>query len=199
MDKLSLTYFVDFVVKAGTPKLTIVRQFKDREEYEPWIDFYKPLREAIVDMHATGKQKTTLDAIKAQLKDIKKLTAYPPLISGYKKFLGKKATAWFTPPSTVWTASGVDVMINPEIGLDIVGIRHVIKLYFKKEKLTKVRADLITHLMADALAGAAAGATFGVLDIRNAKLFTATTTTPALQPLLLGEAAAFAAMFSNLP
>jgi hypothetical protein len=30
-----LAYFVDFVLKAGTPKLTVVRSFKNREEHDP--------------------------------------------------------------------------------------------------------------------------------------------------------------------
>ena len=34
MDKISMTYFVDFVLKAGTPKLTGVREFKERKEAE---------------------------------------------------------------------------------------------------------------------------------------------------------------------
>lgn len=35
MKNVSLTYFVDFVLKAGTPKLTVVQGFKQRGEYDP--------------------------------------------------------------------------------------------------------------------------------------------------------------------
>lgn len=32
MKNVSLTYFVDFVLKSGTPKLTVVQNFKRRGE-----------------------------------------------------------------------------------------------------------------------------------------------------------------------
>ena len=51
MEKVSLTYFVDFVMKSGTPKLSVVRDFKERDKYEPFADFYKMVREAMVESH----------------------------------------------------------------------------------------------------------------------------------------------------
>jgi hypothetical protein len=197
LDKLSLTYFVDFVVKSGSPKLTVVRNFKDRGEYEPWGDFYKQLREGIVQMHTSGTPKTNLDAIIPKLTDIKKTSGYPPLITGYKKFLGRKTYSWFPPPSNVWSSGGLDVTINPELGLDINGVRHIIKLYFKKDKLTKTRADLITHLLAHSL-GQPASTIIGVLDVRNSSLYTTTAPNASLHPLLVGEAASFATIFKSL-
>ena len=51
MERVSLTYFIDFVMKAGTPKLTAVRDFKERDKYEPFADFYKSAREALILAH----------------------------------------------------------------------------------------------------------------------------------------------------
>jgi hypothetical protein len=51
MERVTLTYFVDFVLTVGTPRLNGVKEFKEHR-YDHLIDFYKPLREAIVDMHA---------------------------------------------------------------------------------------------------------------------------------------------------
>ena len=47
MIQISLTEFVDFVAKSGTPKLTVVRTVKDRHAvgYDPKTDFDKPLRD----------------------------------------------------------------------------------------------------------------------------------------------------------
>ena len=55
----TLTEFVDFVSKAGTPKLTVVRKVKQRhaEGYDPQTDFYKIIREGIVLMHRLNKPK----------------------------------------------------------------------------------------------------------------------------------------------
>jgi hypothetical protein len=60
MERVSLTYFVDFVLKVGTPKLSGVKEFKEHR-YDHLTDFYKPLREAIVDMHEKGKPTSALD------------------------------------------------------------------------------------------------------------------------------------------
>lgn len=129
MPEISLTDFVDFVVKAGTPKLTKVRQLKERGDYDPAGDFWKPLREAVVDFHrAGGQDKHRLDSVLVGLTDPKKRNRYPDAISGYKKFLGRKTFEWFNPPKTLWSAGGLDVRINPELGLIISGERHVILL-----------------------------------------------------------------------
>src|SRR5215813_13886081 len=53
MERVSLTYFVDFVLKVGTPKLSGVKELKEHR-YDHLTDFYKPLREAIIDMHEKG-------------------------------------------------------------------------------------------------------------------------------------------------
>jgi hypothetical protein len=121
------------------------------------------------------------------------------LVKGYQKFLGRKLVAWVAPPKATWSTGGIAVTINPELGLAIGGTNQVLKLYFKDQKLTKNRADLITHLMADALGRtAAAGTEFGVLDVRHGNLFSTLAPTPALRPLLTGEAASFAAMYNAL-
>jgi len=191
-DKLSLTTFVDFVLKAGTPKLTVVRNFKNRPEYDPAIDFYKPLRDEILRMHANGEPKKALDAFLG-IAYAKKRVQYAAVIAGYQKYLGKKVVTWFDPPSDVWTARGITVSVNPELGLQIGGVPYVIKLYFKGDKLAKNRMEIINHLMASTLGDPKKPRTFGVLDMRNAKLHTAATD-PGLAALLQGEAASFAAM-----
>ena len=45
MPEISLTDFVDFVIKAGSPKLTKVRELVNRGGYSPAFDFWKTLRE----------------------------------------------------------------------------------------------------------------------------------------------------------
>ena len=60
-----LTNFVDFVTKTATPKLTVVRKQKkeNAEKYEVYTDFYKAVREGIVNMHKKGRDKSALNAI----------------------------------------------------------------------------------------------------------------------------------------
>lgn len=200
MIEISLTQFVDFVSKAGTPKLTVVKNVKKQHEdgYDVQTDFYKSIREGIVDLHRNDHSKSHLDAVTKEITDKKKQTAYPPIVKGYKKFLGKKDISWFDPPRSKWTHGELAVVVNPELGLEIKGERHVVKLYFKKEKLAKLRMDTITHLMCDALSSGGKPVAYAILDVRNAKLIPAGKTEPGLTALLQGEASSFAEIYSQV-
>lgn len=198
MPTVSLTHFVDFVSKAGTPKLTIVKNVKEQlaRQYDPAADFYKAAREGIVEMHKTAQPKSALDVLMSSISDKKKQSAYPPIIQGYKKFLGKKKVSWFDPPRDEWTHGGLAVSVNPELGLTINGTLHTIKLYFKGDKLAKLRIDIATQLMELVLRKTKTPTVFGVLDVRNAKLFTSSGIDPGLIALLQGEASSFAQMYA---
>ena len=90
MAKISLTDFVDIVSKAGRPKATKVRQVKERPDYEPAFDFYKALREHIVEVHSSGGGKEIISDVMVSISDPKKIKNYPELLAGYKKWLGRK-------------------------------------------------------------------------------------------------------------
>jgi hypothetical protein len=147
MPKITLTDFVDIVSKSGTPKATKVAQVKNRAAYDPRQDFYRAARERIVETHQKGQDKAFLRRVLVGLTDPKKITSYPEIIKGYTRWWGRKSLSWFTPPSDLFAVHGVDVSVNPELGLEINGDRHIIKLYFKDDALTKTKSDIVTHLM----------------------------------------------------
>ena len=172
MPRISLTDLVDVVTSSGVPKATKISQIKRRPEYEPQFDFYKPLRDAIQAMHQSGSPKSELDKLKSTLTDEKKISNYPSAISGYKKWLGKKLVTWFEPPREQLSEAGIDVIINPELGLEIDGVRHIVKLYFKSEKLTKLKIDVINEAMERALRPTAKkNDLMTVVDVRRGKAF----------------------------
>lgn len=200
MPEISLTDFVDFVAKSGTPKLTHVRRLKGRGEYSPAGDFWKRLRDGIIEFHKRETlNKSTLDSIAKGLTDSKKQNNYPRAIRQYKAFLGRKRITWFKPPSECWSHSGLDVRVNPELGLVINGKRHIVKLYFKGTPLVRNKAEMILLLMQQALPDTHAGDVFAVLDVQSKKLIASADPDPFLMPLLLGEAGALAAIWSSLP
>jgi hypothetical protein len=196
--KVSLTYFVDFVLKAGTPKLTVVRNFKNNGEYDPAADFYKKIRDGIVDFHEKNQPSSALDKLLEGVTDEKKRTAYPAILTGHKKFMGKKSMTWFSPPSAQWSAGGLTVSLNPELGLEIGAAKTVLKLYFKEDKLEKRRAEIIAHLMMRALGANTPQTTFGVLDVRRGKVIEPPTPIAGHDALLTGEATSFAVMYNSL-
>lgn len=75
MPQISLTDFVDVVSKAGRPKATKVRQVKERPEYEPAFDFYKSLREHVVENHRKNGGKAAVSDVMNSLTDPKKSRA----------------------------------------------------------------------------------------------------------------------------
>jgi hypothetical protein len=199
MPDISLTDFVDFVIKAGTPKLTKVTEIKHRPEYSPAFDFWKPLRDGIRDFHkGGGANKSDLDQIMLGINDVKKQRRYPEAIRAYKRFLGRKQITWFDPPGDVWSHAGLNVRVNPELGLEIDGQRHIIKLYFKEEAPTKSRLQVILELMRLSLEGSPESTDiFSVLDVSNTKL-TSETANGMVEPLLKGEAASFMQIWTSV-
>ena len=198
MERISLTYFVDFVLKAGTPKLAGVREFKEHRS-EHLTDFYKPLREAIADMHENKKSDKVLDALVDEIKDERKRRIYPPLIAGYRKFLASHDMAWFTPPTGVLPIGDLEININPELGFKINGTPHLIKTYFRGEPLAQKRISIVLTLITAALRPVVPGAVFAMLDVKNAKLHTLKSPpNPKLNVLLRGEAASFSTIYASV-
>jgi hypothetical protein len=196
--KVSLTTFVDFVSKSGTPKITVVRRFKHGDAYRPAFDFYKPVRDAIVDVHAHAKPTKALDGVVSTVADPRKLASFTAVVRGHKRFMRRHAASWFDPPRASWSEGGIVVHVNPELGLEIKGVPHVVKLYFKEEPIPKRNVATIARLMSKALADAGARTRFGVLDVRRATLHVPRGSVPGIDALLSSEAATFAAILGSV-
>lgn len=197
MNKISLTYFVDFVLKAGTPKLAGVREFKERKD-ELNYDFYRQVRDAIVDMHRSGKPVAVLDEFLEAQHDERRRRIYPSIVAGYHKFLASAKVTWFEPPTGSFQLGDLAININPDLGLVIDGKPHLIKIYFRGEPLSIKRTSVVLNLLAGGLGDAAPGNTLALLDVRNAKLHTFKAPNPRLGVLLRGEAASFSTIYTAL-
>lgn len=199
MPRITLTDFTDVVAKAGTPKATKVAQLKNRLDYDPAVDFYKGLREGLVRLHKRGGSKSELSAIARGLSDPKKVANYPTMLSGYRKWWGRKALTWFDPPGDTYSGSGIDVAVNPELGLDINGESYVVKLHLKAEPLSKTKADLVVTLMHSVLAHDQTSAShLAILDVKRSKLFAFSSARKNFQPMVDAELSYIAALWPNV-
>lgn len=170
--EISLTDFVDVVSKSGSPKATKVNQIKNRDDYHPATDFYKKFRDGVIKTHKDSQPRTALFDLRNAVSDPKKIKSYGEILNGYNKWWGKKNIVWFDPPKKYYESFGIEVSINPELGLNIDGQRHIIKLYLKEEPLSRLRVDLVTVLMERSLRDfCEEGDVIGVLDVRKSKLF----------------------------
>lgn len=171
MESISLTYFVDFMLTSGTSRMTNVQQIKQGPD-ERYSDFYRPVREAIVDMHRKGLDTRVLADLLTSLVDPREKRIFPKAVIGYGKFLRQHAkVTWFEPPLVEHSLGAVSVRVNPELGLLIEGRPHAIKLYFRGEPLSPQRAVLINEMLDAALASTWPGTVMGVLDVRRAKFY----------------------------
>ena len=199
MIQISLTDFVDFASKSGSPKQTKVQQLKNREAYHPAMDFWKPLREKIIEMHQNGKDKNVLDGLMDESLHKTKQENYPGAIKGYKKFLGRKNIDWFDPPASNWEYFDLQIKINPEAGLVIEETPYLIKYHFKKEPLAKSRAQAIIKLMElSLLEECPNGCEFAVLDVQRSNLLTKDRRLSDITPLLNAEANSFISLWNQL-
>lgn len=200
MPEISLTTFVDFVLASGTQRLTCVKKAKVdyRRDYDPARDFYRLLRDAIVAMHEEAKPKEVLDGLLGTLTDHKKTLAYRECVVAYKQWCGRKQFEWVGKCTTNWTDASLTVRVNPELGLRINGTLYGIKLYFKGENPSKRRLETMFHLLRSTLPQELEGATPGILDVRRGNLFSPTRPIENIRALLIGEAAAFRAMWGQV-
>lgn len=176
MSKISLTDFVDIVSSSGIPKVNKVLEIKNRDEYHPAFDYYRGIREHIIEVHRNSLPKTQIKQGVSKANHPNKVANYAEITDAYHSWWGKKNLLWFEPITGTFERHGVSVSVNPELGLEINGTKHLVKLYFKSDKLTKNRVDMITFLMSHCIKKAGKGTAMSILDIRNKKLFTGSDT-----------------------
>lgn len=105
---------------------------------------------------------------------------------------------WFTPPRSVYSSYGFDIIVNPEIGLAINGERHIIKMYLKSESLSRFKVEVITTLMEFQLRQFVHPADyFAVLDVRESKLFVADPQPVSELPIVNAELAYIASIWGQ--
>ena len=198
--RITLTTFIDFLVAPSSSRLRIVRQAKDLylRDYEPYSDYWKQLRERIVEMHENGEPPQVLDQFLASLRNGRKFENYANCVAAYKKWLGRKSANWIGTAAVDWEGPGLVVRVNPELGLELNGNRHSIKLYFRAEKLSAFRAQSTLGLLSLAMPQNDGGRLRAILDVRNGKLHTATSSREDVARTLEVEAIAFREFWNRL-
>ncbi len=197
MPTVSLTTFLDFTAASGSARVTQLRQAKKRygQDYAPAKDYYKSLREAIEQCFAQGWDAQQLKATLEALPDSRKADKFEECRKGLTKWAGRKELVALPKSRARWQSEGLTVKINPELHLSIAGTPHLIKLYFKGEKISKQRVDVALHLLKSK---AGKGITAGILDLRRARLYVPTVPKSGMTALLKAEAAAFSSLWESI-
>lgn len=199
MPEISLTDFVDFAAATGQAKYNKLKRIKRRPDYEPAFDFYKQVREGIVECVRSGDPRTRLYTHIGTVTDNKKVSHYEKIVAGFKKWWGRKTLSWSEPSRDLYSAAGVDIRVNPEIRVEFGGTDYLLKLYFKDKPLSKAKVDVILFLMEQTLRAAVGpGVVMGVLDTRASKLIVPTVAIPELGGALRGELAYISAVWATV-
>ena len=84
MSKISLTTFADIVSLSGIPKSTKTRSALEqmREEYKPSTDYYRQVRESIINLHERNHPKEHLREILSDLVHESRRKHYVEIIMG---------------------------------------------------------------------------------------------------------------------
>lgn len=197
--RVSLTTFIDFTAANGTSRTGVVsRAKKQADDYEPAADFYRGIRNAIIDTLRDNEDKDTIITA-ADTAYPRRVKHYRACADGFVRWWGRKDISWIESPNpATWSSGDLEVRINPELLVDIDGEVNLIKMYFKAQPISKRRIDATLHLLKSTWISSEADKV-GVLDVRRGKLFTPPIHTPNIDAYLIGEAAAFAAMWDALP
>ena len=167
--RISLTDFVDFVGRPSmTGKLAKVRDIKHRGPYTATGDLYRPVREAIIRTHAAS---TTKWELRDHLTRANAGGRFDNIAEAYLGWWGQRRIEWFEPGWQIGSLQGLPISVNPELGLEIEGRPHVIKLYFKEDPLPHTLSDIAARLMARVLSEQTPrDAAIAVLDVRRKRL-----------------------------
>lgn len=199
MPDIVLSDFVEIAHTSGLPKAAKIAEIKHRGPYDPRCDFYKRLRDRVEAVHEEGLPKASLQEVLDGLRDRKKAKHYPELVRAYMKWWGRKQLRWTRPPRGHFAESGVDILVNPDVGLVFDGRPHYLKLYFKNDRLSRSRVAIATHLMELSLRDMVGdSAVFGVMDVRRGRVIPTGNATATLSACLHAELAYIASVWPNV-
>lgn len=175
--QIGLTQFLDFTVKGVSAKTNFVKSIKYQDSYHPAFDYWKELRELIIDFH---QERLPIECFEELIRETnpRKVINYNNAIKQYRRFLKNKDVEWFDTGKAHWINEDIFVRSNPELGLYINGQPHLIKLYFKgnREKIDKRNIkSTLTLLNASTYSNNHENVNFSVLNIQKGNFYTSNT------------------------
>lgn len=189
--------FSDIATSAGIPKVNKIKKEKHRPPYQPAQDFYKQLREAIIECHENTLGLPHIIKVANNCPNPERRPKYQSLAKGYVKWAKSIGGSWIKPSRRKFLSSGVEIVVNPELGLSNGSSEMLIKLYFNQEALTQTRANFMLALMA-ATDQRNIFDKYVVLDVRKSKAFQFTGNLSLYLQACQAEAAYISAIWPTL-
>ncbi len=192
--QITSTTYMDFLLRTSIARLRVVREARAQYEagYQQGHDYYRRMREGVVDMHRSGRGPEALWQI-VEAAPSRKRSSFEACAQGYETWMRRKGFIWSRRPTPLlWTHGGLSVVVNPELLMHIDGEPHRVKLYFKTPPIKQAGANLVLHLFE---AVSPTDAHIAVLDVRRSKLFQKTRASRDYETVLRSEALSFVSMW----
>ena len=100
----------------------------------------------------------------------KKHDHYEVLIDQIQNFMQGIKYIWVEPPKNIVEYSGLQLKVNPEIGINIKGETLFIKMYFKQDQIENEKVNVMLKIMQDSIKEDYQNAKVAILDIRRCEL-----------------------------
>jgi hypothetical protein len=189
--RVSFLGFARFAVAPPGAKVAALRRVKAPRAYDPRTDWWKQLREFLPRNHReSGTPEDILEF--ASSVHPRKIASYNDRAATYASWWGGSEVSWSGGSSRIQRFPPVEINVNPELFLRVDGAKLVMKLYFSgRERLSDDRAALMVRLLARAYSGQRVA----VLDLSTGRLYEPHPDDADMDPVIVGEAAALAAMW----
>lgn len=199
--RVSSVLFFRYLASQSTTRVAKVREAKKmmmtpRDEYKR-IDYWLQLRESVVRLLTGEYTSREFNAAIDKVSDGKKVDNYRAAAIGVQKWIGRKTVKAKSAQSRLWTSSGLQVAVTPELILSLGNSPdYVVKLYFSAEPISKYLANPMLRLLEVTHGDSGEAA---LLDAQRGKLYTGPTSRPQdLDVLLTTEAASFVSIWNQV-
>lgn len=162
-------WFANFVTEKPNKRKRYVNKIINKEPYAFEKDYYSVLRIKLIS--AIKKNKSLIE-LNQMLKKInpKKHNHYEVLIDQIQNFMQGVKYIWVEPPKNIIEYSGLQLKVNPEIGINIKGETLFIKMYFKQDQIENEKVNVMLKIMQDSIKEDYQNAKVAILDVRRCEL-----------------------------
>lgn len=163
-------WFANFVIEKPNKRKKYVNKIINKEPYAFEKDYYSILRTKLVSYIKKNKSLIELNQMLKKINP-KKHDHYEILIDKIQNFMQGVKYTWIEPPKNIIEYSGLQVKVNPEIGIDINGETLFIKMYFKQPQISLEKVNIMLKIMQDSIKEDYPNAKVAILDIRRCELY----------------------------
>lgn len=162
-------WFANFVTEKPNKQKKYVNSIVNKGPYSFEKDYYSILRAKLISFIKKNKSLIELNDMLKKINP-KKHDHYEILIDQVQNFMQGIKYTWIEPPKNIIEYSGLQLKVNPEIGININGEPLFIKMYFKSPQISTEKIKVMLKIMQDAIKKDYPNAKIAILDIRRCTL-----------------------------